>query len=100
MAIDFPLNPAPGAQYSYGERSWRFNGNAWDLLYVEELLREVRIDTTIANTLYIGKALMDSAEASAVWTIRKSTFNSAGVRTSIGTAVNVSWTGRTGHVYS
>jgi hypothetical protein len=70
------------------------------MLYVEELLKEVRIDATIANTLYIGKALQGSSESSAVWTIKKSTFSSAGVRTSIGTAVNVTWTGRTGHTYS
>jgi hypothetical protein len=100
VSIDFPLNPTAGDQYAYGDRSWRFNGTAWDLLYVEELLKEVRIDSTIADTIYVGKALLDSAESSAVWTIRKSTFDSSGTRTSIGTAVNVTWTDRDSHTYT
>lgn len=100
MPIDFPLNPITGDEYAYGDRSWRFNGSAWDLLYIQELLKEVRIDTSIVNTLYIGKALQDSSESSAVWTIRKSTFDTAGIRTSVGTAINVTWTGRTGHTYT
>lgn len=60
----------------------------------------IRIDSSIVSTLYVGRASQGSLESSAVWTVRKSTFDSAGVRTSIGTAVNVTWTGRTGHTYS
>ena len=64
------------------------------------LAAEVRIDAATAGTVYVGKAANGAAEASAIWTITRSTYNAAGVRTAKGTATNVTWTGRAGHSYS
>lgn len=63
-------------------------------------VKTVKIDTATSGTIYVGKALQGSAESSAVWTVKRSLFNAAGVRTSIGSAVNVTWTGRSGHTYT
>lgn len=63
-------------------------------------VKTVKIDTATSGTIYVGKALQGSAESSAVWTVKRSLFNAAGVRTSTGSAVNVTWTGRTGHTYT
>jgi hypothetical protein len=60
----------------------------------------VRIDTSTAGVIYVGKALDGTAESSANWEINKSTFNSAGLRLTTGAATNVSWAGRTGHTYT
>ena len=29
MALSFPLNPAVDDTYTYGDRTWRFNGIGW-----------------------------------------------------------------------
>jgi hypothetical protein len=60
----------------------------------------VRVDTSTAGTIYVGKALDGTAESSANWEIYKSTFNSAGLLLTTGVAINVTWTGRTGHTYT
>lgn len=60
---------------------------------------EIRIDTSTAGVIYVGEAIYEAAESSPVWTITRSIYNAAGVRTSKGTAVNVTWTGRAGHTY-
>lgn len=30
MPINFPLNPTNGQTYTFGARTWQFNGTAWD----------------------------------------------------------------------
>lgn len=61
---------------------------------------EVRIDASAAGTIYAGRAVNGSAEGAAFWTITRSLYNAAGIRTGKGTAANVTWTGRAGHTYS
>lgn len=56
--------------------------------------------TTTANTIYVGIAAKDAAQSGAVWTITRSVFSAAGIRTSKGTAIGVTWTGRTTHTYA
>ena len=60
----------------------------------------VLVDATTANTIYVGIAPNNASQSSAVWTITKTVFSSAGIRTSKLQAVGVTWTGRTGHTYS
>ena len=60
----------------------------------------VLTDATTSGTLYVGTAPLGSAESAAVWTITRSTFSAAGIRTSRGTATGATWTGRTSHTYS
>lgn len=59
----------------------------------------VRVDTSTAGTIYVGKALNGTAESSANWEIYKSTFDTAGLLLTTGVATNVTWTGRAGHTY-
>jgi hypothetical protein len=60
----------------------------------------VRIDSTsTANTIYVGKAPAGSSQSAAVWTITRTQFNSAGIQTSSSTITNVTWAGRTSHIY-
>lgn len=59
-----------------------------------------RLDAATAGTVYIGVAASGTSEATAEWSITRSTFNAAGVRTSRGVASGVTWTGRTGHNYT
>ena len=56
--------------------------------------------TTTANTIYVGIAAKGATQSSAVWTITRSVFSAAGIRTSKGTATGVTWTGRTTHTYA
>ena len=63
------------------------------------LPNEVRVDTDTAGTIYVGQAVSGSSESAAVWTIVRTIYNTSGVRTSLGTASNVNWTGRTSHIY-
>lgn len=58
------------------------------------------IDSTNPATIYVGKAPEGAAVGDATWTIRRSTFSSAGVLLTTGTATNVNWTNRTSHVYT
>jgi hypothetical protein len=60
----------------------------------------VLTDATTAGTIYVGTAAGGTAESAAAWTITRSLFSAAGVRTSKGQAVNVTWTGRASHTYS
>lgn len=62
--------------------------------------RKVLIDGTTVGTIYAGRAPLGSVESAAVWAITRSQFNAAGIRTSKGTATNVTWTGRSTHTYS
>lgn len=59
-----------------------------------------KIDASTIGVIYTGRALHGAAESSPIWTITRSTYSAAGVRTSKGTAVNVTWTGRAGHTYT
>lgn len=59
-----------------------------------------RVDTATAGVIYVGQAINGAAESSPVWTIVRTTYSAAGVRTSKGTATAVTWTGRAGHTYT
>ena len=48
---------------------------------------------------YLGKAVSGSSESANVWTITRLTIASDGTAT-VGTATNVSWTGRYSHIYT
>jgi hypothetical protein len=48
---------------------------------------------------YLGKAASGSSESASVWTITRLTIASDGTAT-IGTATNVTWTGRYSHIYT
>jgi hypothetical protein len=60
----------------------------------------VRVDASTAGTVYVGRATYGAAESAALWTITRSLFSPAGIRTSKGTASDVTWTGRATHTYS
>jgi hypothetical protein len=60
----------------------------------------IRVDAATAGIIYVGQAPHDSAESSPTWTVVRSLFDAAGVRTSKGQAVNVTWSGRATHNYS
>jgi hypothetical protein len=84
------------------------NVNEIDLAIAEEdgsagtagAARAVRVDAGPAGSIYVGTAPSGSSESASIWTIVYSQFNSAGIKTSEGTAVNTTWTGRTGHTYT
>ena len=61
---------------------------------------ETLVDAGTAGVIYVGTAQHGTAQGSAAWTITRSVFNTAGIRTSRGTATGVSWTGRASHTYS
>lgn len=65
----------------------------------ETALRERRHDWSSPYD-YCGLAAVGSAENAAVWTITRLTINSSGDVTAVGTATNVTWTGRAGHTYT
>jgi hypothetical protein len=60
----------------------------------------VRVDAATAGTVYVGRATYGAAESAALWTITRSQFSPAGIRTGKGTATAVTWTGRASHTYS
>lgn len=60
----------------------------------------IRIDGTTNGIIYVGRASYGSSESAAAWTITRSTYNTAGVRLTKLTAIDVTWTGRAGHSYS
>lgn len=62
--------------------------------------RKVLIDGTTVGIIYVGTSPLGSAESASVWTITRSQFSAAGIRTSKGTASGVTWTGRATHSYS
>jgi hypothetical protein len=53
----------------------------------------------VPATDYVGKAVNDSLESDAVWTIKKLTIASDGSST-VATATDVDWTNRATHTYS
>ena len=61
---------------------------------------KVLLDADTPGTIYAGTAPLGTAEDAEAWTITRSTFSGAGIRTSRGTASGVSWTDRTSHTYS
>jgi hypothetical protein len=62
--------------------------------------QSVLIDTTTLGTIYVGRAASGSSEGESVWTIVRTIYSTAGIRTSKGTSVNVAWTGRASATYS
>lgn len=67
---------------------------------IGEFFSEVLIDSTQTGIIYVGEAPQGSSESSPVWTIKKSTFSSAGLLLSKQTATNVPWTDRYTVLYS
>jgi hypothetical protein len=61
---------------------------------------EVRVDAATAGTIYVGIAVNGTAESATAWTITRSTYSAAGLRTSKLTATAVTWTGRVSHSYT
>lgn len=59
-----------------------------------------KVDATTSQLIYTGQAPSGSAEGAAVWTIVKTTYSTAGLRLTLGTATNVTWTGRASHTYT
>jgi hypothetical protein len=66
----------------------------------ERPIAEVRIDTNTQGIIYVGQAIHGAAEDSPVWTITRSLFNAAGIRTAKGSVSAATWTGRASHTYS
>jgi hypothetical protein len=60
----------------------------------------VLIDAATAGAIYVGLASYGTTESAAAWTITRSLYSAAGVRTSKGTATAVTWTGRSSHTYT
>ena len=73
---------------------------AWSGLQYVTSSNAVRIDSSTLGVLYVGKASAGTSEATSAWTIIRSTFSTAGVRLSKGTATGVSWSDRTSHTYA
>ena len=61
---------------------------------------ETLIDASTAGAIYVGTAPAGTAEGDAAWTIIRSLFSAAGIRTGKGTSTNVTWTGRASHTYT
>lgn len=66
----------------------------------QQPIAAVRVDASNTGTVYVGRATYGAAESAALWTITRSTFSSAGIRTGKSTATAATWTGRTSHNYS
>jgi len=86
-------NPSPGEVLTTDGEHW---SNAADVDKGVSLVDAI----STANTIYVGIAAKGAAQSSAVWTITRSVFSAAGIRTSKGTATGVTWTGRTTHTYA
>lgn len=67
---------------------------------LQQPVAAVRVDAATAGTVYTGRASYGAIETSPVWTITRSLFSPAGIRTAKGTAVNVAWTARASATYS
>lgn len=88
MKVEIQTNPAAASydpDVSYPQRPTEYT---------------VLVDATTSGTIYVGKAPIGIAQNAARWVITKSVYNAAGIRTSRGTASNVTWTGRASHSYS
>jgi hypothetical protein len=62
--------------------------------------QKVLIDALTLGIIYVGTAALGASTSAAVWTITRSQFSPAGIRTGKGTATAVTWTGRASHTYS
>lgn len=51
MPLNFPASPSLNDVYTYNQRTWIWNGSAWDIQ-----------PTGAINSIVIGKALEDCAE--------------------------------------
>ena len=60
----------------------------------------VRVDASTPGVVYVGAAGFGASETAPVWTITRSLFNAAGVRTSKGQATAVAWADRETVTYS
>jgi hypothetical protein len=60
----------------------------------------LRIDASTPGVIYVGNAPIDSLETQEVWTINRSLFNPAGVRTEKNQATGVAWVNRFTVIYS
>jgi len=67
---------------------------------LQQPVAAIRVDAGTSGVIYVGSASYGTAESAAVWTITRSTYSAAGLRTSKLTAVAVTWTGRASHTYS
>jgi hypothetical protein len=62
--------------------------------------QKVHVDALTVGIIYVGTAPVGSSTNAPAWTIIKTTYSAAGIRTSKGTATGVTWTGRASHTYS
>jgi hypothetical protein len=60
----------------------------------------IRVDASTAGTVYVGRASYGTPESSESWSITRTTYSAAGVRTSRTTATAVTWTGRVSYTYN
>ena len=60
----------------------------------------VRIDDTVANTVYIGKAVIGSATSAAAWQVAKLDTSSGLIKTWAGTGFDQIWDDRASLTYS
>ncbi len=61
---------------------------------------EIRIDASAVGIVIVGRAPGGSAESAPTWTITRTTYSPAGIRTGKATATGVTWTGRASHSYT
>ena len=83
-------NAMQGEVLQYDGQQWRDASGAHQTL----------VDASTAGVIYTGTAPTGTAQSANGWTITRSTFNTAGIRTARGQATGVSWTGRASHSYS
>ena len=63
---------------------------AWQALGGAGAAKLIRIDTSsTANTIYVGKAPVDTSESAAGWTVKKTTFTALGVKLTEATAIGI-----------
>lgn len=60
MAISFPPSPSPGDIYTYGNRSWLWNGSGWQA-YPGVLAASIIINSTSITAGTSGRLLYDNA---------------------------------------
>lgn len=99
--VQVPKNGGPQAQLRVALQTSPDFAEQPDTIPVPERpVTAIRVDTSTAGVIYVGEAIYNAAESSPVWTIVRSTYSPAGIRTGKGTATGVTWTGRAGHTYS
>lgn len=67
---------------------------------LQQPIAAIRVDAETSGAIYTGRASYGSSESSPVWTVTRSLFNPAGIRTAKGTAVNVTWAARASATYT